>query len=144
MTSIRPIIETDIPDVVRMVHALAAHHGDTGYLTEADLRRDALGPHPWLHMLVAQGKGYCALYRQGQVQFGVRGLEVHHLYVEPVARGSGLGRALMDAARIHAQSLGCRYLTVGTHVDNIAAQAMYHAIGFDRMDAAGPRFRTKW
>lgn len=144
MSAIRPLVETDVPDVVRMICALATHHGDVATVDDASLRRDALGPHPWLHVLVAEGKGYCALYGQAQAQYGVRGMEVHHLYVEPAARGSGFGRALMDAARTHAQTLGCRYLTVGTHVDNEAAQAMYHAIGFDRMDTAGPRFRMKW
>ncbi|MEP3442267.1 MAG: GNAT family N-acetyltransferase [Sulfitobacter sp.] len=60
------------------------------------------------------------------------------------AWGGGIGRALMHAAQAYARGLGCRYLTVGTHVDNTAAQAMYRAIGFDRLDREGPRFRVKW
>lgn len=144
MTFIRPLQDADLPHVLQMIHALAAHHGDCAPVSEADLRRDALGPHPWVHVLVAQGEGYCALHGQAQLQFGVRGMEVHHLFVEPSARGCGVGRALMAAAQGHAQALGCRYLTVGTHRDNLAAQAMYRAIGFDQMDHAGPRFRIKW
>jgi len=144
MTPIQPITESDLPDVLAMIHALAVHHGDVAMVTPEDLRRDALGPHPWLHVLVAKGSGYCALHGQAQLHFGVRGMEVHHLYVHPAQRGAGIGRALMQAAQAYAQGLGCRYLTVGTHVDNTAAQAMYRAIGFDRLDREGPRFRVKW
>lgn len=144
MTDIRPVIESDLPDVLHMVHALAAHHGDPVVATLEDLRRDMLGPHPWVHGLVATGQGYAALCPLAQVQFGVRGMDVHHLYIEPAARGRGVGRALMAAAQRYAAGLGCRYLTVGTHPDNVAAQAMYRAIGYDVIGDAGPRFRVKW
>lgn len=144
MIDIRPVVDTDLPHILKMVHALAVHHGDPVVVTLGDLKRDFFGSHPWVHGLIAVGQGYAALCPLAQVQYGVRGMDVHHLYVEPEARGHGVGRALMDAAQRYAQGLGCRYLTVGTHPDNDAAQAMYRAIGYEGLGPAGPRFRVKW
>lgn len=144
MTHIRPIIETDLPDVLRMISALAAHHGDTAAVTEGDLRRDALGAYPWVHVLVAEGMGYAALCPLAQLQFGVRGMDLHHIFVDEGARGKGVGRALIDAALECAKSAGARYLTVGTHPDNVIAQNIYRAVGFEEISVSGPRFRMKW
>ena len=144
MTLIRPILETDLPEVLSMIHALAAHHGDAPVTTLEDLRRDALGMHPWLQVLVAPGLGYAALCPLAQLQFGVRGMDMHHLFVVETARGSGVGRALIDASIAHAKAQECRYLTVGTHPDNRAAQAVYRAAGFEDLPVSGARFRMKW
>lgn len=144
MTQIRPITEPDIPDVLRMIRALAAHHGDTAAVTADDLRRDAFGPCPWLWVLVAEGEGYAALCPLAQLHFGVRGMEIHHLFVAETARGRGVGRALIDAALECAKAEGARYLSVGTHPDNLSAQDVYRAVGFEESNAAGPRFRMKW
>jgi GNAT superfamily N-acetyltransferase len=144
MTQIRPIIEKDIPDVLRMIHALAAHHGDTGVVTKDELRRDALGPSPWVRVLVAEGLGYAALCPLAQLQFGVRGMDLHHIFVVESARGRGVGRALIDAAIACAKAEGARYLTVGTHPDNLAAQDIYRSAGFEEFNSDGVRFRMKF
>lgn len=144
MTTIRPVTEADLPEVLRMVHALAAHHNDRAQATLDDLRRDVLGAHPWIHLLVAQGVGYAALSPLAQLQFGVRGMDMHHLFGDSHARGRGIGHALISASLELTRGLGCRYMTVGTHPDNLAAQAVYRAVGFEQIDGAGPRFRKKW
>jgi ribosomal protein S18 acetylase RimI-like enzyme len=144
MTRIRPVTEADFPDVLPMVHALAAHHGDAPVATIDDLRRDTLGTQPWVQMLVAEGAGYAAMYPLVQLQFGVRGMELHHLYVADHARGLGVGRGLIAASLAQARAQGCQYMTVGTDSANAAAQAVYRAIGFEAMGEAGPRFRMKW
>ena len=130
-----------------MVRALAAHHGDTPLATPDSLARDALGPSPWLRLLVAEGKrgllGYAALCPLAQLQFGVRGMDMHHLFVAPEARGTGIGRALIDASLALARAEDCRYMVVGTHPDNSAAAAVYRAAGFEDLPPPGPRFRMK-
>lgn len=66
---------------------------------------------------------------------GVRSLtpeevgELKRLYVVPAARGSGLGRALAEAAR----GLGHRELGLDTLPSMTAAIAMYEQMGFTRM-----------
>lgn len=144
MTQIRPIIEADILDVLSMIHALAAHHGDKAAITEDALRRDALGPLPWVRVLVAEGLGYAALCPLSQLQFGVRGMDLHHIFVVESARGRGVGRALIDAAIACAKAEGARYLTVGTHPENVHAQDIYRSAGFEEFNAAGVRFRMKF
>lgn len=144
MTRIRSIAEQDIPEVIEMAHALAAHHGDVATLTADDLRRDALGDVPWIHVLIAPGQGYAALSPLVQLQFGVRGMDLHHMFVMPEARGLGVGRALLAACVDVSKGEGCRYLMVGTHPDNRDAQAAYLSMGFSVRDGVGPRFLMRW
>ena len=40
MIDIRPVVDTDLPHILKMVHALAVHHGDPVVVTLDDLKRD--------------------------------------------------------------------------------------------------------
>ena len=128
-----------------MVSKLADHHGDVATVTADELARDILGSRPWVRILLAEDAdeivGYAALCPLAQMQFGVRGMDMHHLYVARHRRGTGVGKALIQASEELAQSEGCHYLSVGTHPDNTVAQGIYLAMGFDRLDPPGPRFR---
>ena len=132
--------------ILDLAHALAAYHGDAATLSLAALERDSLGPAPWVTLLVAEGTtglhGYAALCPQMQLQFGARGMDLHHLFVCDTARGKGLGRALVQAAMEHARGQGCAYVTVGTDQQNRRAQAFYRRAGFDQI-TPDPRFRVK-
>lgn len=146
--SVRCAIPADLPELLVMVHALAAHHGDTAVLTSEILSRDLFGIPSWITALVATTNaglcGYAVLTPMTQLQFGVRGMDMHHLYVKPVWRGAGVGRALLDASVAHAKSQHCSFLTVGTAPDNHAAQAFYLAAGLGQRPPSGPRFSIKW
>jgi len=138
----------DLPATLEMEHALAAHHGDTATLTLDQLARDTLGNAPWVTLIVAERAtvllGYAALCPLVQMQFGVRGMDMHHLFVQPHARGTGVGRQLIDASIAQSKQMGCRFIMVGTHPDNQAAQEIYLAAGFSAAPAPGPRFRIKF
>jgi ribosomal protein S18 acetylase RimI-like enzyme len=56
------------------------------------------------------------------------------LGVHPEARRRGIARLLMDASVEEARRAGKRRLTLNTTQRMRAAQAMYEALGFDRMD----------
>jgi ribosomal protein S18 acetylase RimI-like enzyme len=56
------------------------------------------------------------------------------LYVTAEARGHGVGRALMDAAREHAIQTGAKRLTLETMEDNERAWALYESLGYLRSD----------
>ncbi len=139
---------SDLPVVFEMIHALAAHHGDVATLTRDALKRDVLGNSIWITLIIAEREeeviGYTALCPLAQLQFGVRGLDMHHLFVRADARGQGVGKILIAASIDHAQAKRCRFLMVGTHPDNLTAQKMYLAAGFSIMPGPGPRFRMKF
>ena len=144
---VRPMTVHDVPAVLDMIRDLAAHHGDTPTVTQETLRRDALGEAPWYKVLVADRegmlRGYAVLIPLAQVQFGVRGMDMHHLFVRRQSRGAGVGRRLIDGSKDWCRRAGCRYLAVGTHPDNAAAAQVYRAAGFDPLPAPGPRFRIR-
>lgn len=140
----RTIARPDLPELLRLLTALAAHHGDRADSSVARLARDVLGPAPWLHVIVAERGGaligYAALCPLAQMQFGQRGVDLHHLFVDAQWRGTGAGRGLIDAALAKAKSLGASYVRVATTPDNRAAQVFYEGCGFTRRPEGGPRF----
>ena len=141
---IRPARRADLPDVLAMVQALARHHGDTPTATVDTLARDLFGRNRWVRGIVAclgpDLMGYALLAPLLRAQFGQRGMDMHHLFVADRARGQGIGRALIDAARKTAQATGASYLSVGTHPDNQAAARVYLACDFVPVPLAGTRF----
>lgn len=145
LPKIRPMAPRDVPAVLDMIAALAAFHEDIAEIDEATLTMMAFGPLPCLKVLVAEGDaglvGYAALMPTARLHFGKVGLEMHHLFVKPRVRGTGLGRALIDASRAEAVRRGCNYISVGTHPDNRAAGEFYEKRGFERRMMHAPRFR---
>jgi ribosomal protein S18 acetylase RimI-like enzyme len=145
--TIRPVRAADLPEVITLIAALAVHHQDSATLTLSALERDVLGPNPWVTLLVAQTEGrvqgYVALCPLAQVQYGMRGMDIHHLYVAAHLRGTGIGGRLIAHATAAATAMGCAYVTVGTYPENAAAQRLYLAAGFDPLEGKALRFRKK-
>ena len=72
---------------------------------------------------------------------GVRGIDMHHLFVDADFRREGIGKQLIEGAMQKARELSCSQMSVGTHPENLNAQAVYLACGFERRDASNPKFR---
>ncbi|MBL9059297.1 MAG: GNAT family N-acetyltransferase [Mangrovicoccus sp.] len=53
-------------------------------------------------------------------------------YLDPGARGQGLGLALLDRLTVHAATHGARTLRVATHAEHAAAGRLYARAGFRR------------
>lgn len=144
---VREAQPSDADCLLSMIGELAEHHGDTPTLTREDIMRDAFSDKPWIHVLVAENNGslvgYAVLCGLIQLQFGARGMDMHHLYTKAAFRGRGVGQGLTKACKIKARALSCCYLGVGTHPDNLKAQAFYIAVGFQRRDAFPPRFSMR-
>lgn len=140
--TIRQAKPADAAAILPLIQALAAHHGDDPQATVASLETD-LREVAVILLAYADNRlaGYAALLPLAQVQHGVRGMELHHLFVVAQYRGCGIGSALNAACKGHATQAGCKYLMVGTHSDNTAAQATYRAWGFADAPTAGPRFK---
>jgi GNAT superfamily N-acetyltransferase len=56
------------------------------------------------------------------------------LYVVPVRRGQGLGRALMEAALDAARAEGATHMDIGTSEDDVAARGLYESLGFSNRE----------
>lgn len=144
MLRIRPGERRDVPAVVAMIGALAAHHGDTATVTASDLERDLFTVRPWADLLVAEIDGtlvgYTMLWRLFRAVDGQRALEMDHLYVTAERRGLGIGRRIVERVVAHARELGCVRIGVGTAPGNTRAQAFYRGLGFEPA-TPGPRFR---
>jgi ribosomal protein S18 acetylase RimI-like enzyme len=57
---------------------------------------------------------------------------LYDLFVEPSARGSGVGRALMLVAQAFAAEKHVARLELSTARDNTTAQALYESLGWER------------
>ncbi|MDX1662065.1 MAG: GNAT family N-acetyltransferase [Gemmatimonadota bacterium] len=57
---------------------------------------------------------------------------LNDLFVEPAARGRGVGRRLMERAREHAESTGAAGLVLETEKSNVSAAALYRSLGWEK------------
>ena len=57
---------------------------------------------------------------------------LNDLFVVPEARGRGVGRRLMEAARERAQTAGMVALALATEKNNTTAKALYESLGYER------------
>ena len=57
-------------------------------------------------------------------------LWIHNFYVDPSARGHGVGTLLMDSVRDYGKSKGCRFMQLTVLDNNETALAMYQKMGF--------------
>lgn len=71
----------------------------------------------------------------GVKRFDDHDAELKRMYLEPDARGSGLGRALAEVAIRAARSLGYRRLLLDTVGRLSTAIAIYEELGFVEIDA---------
>ena len=60
--------------------------------------------------------------------------ELKRLYVKPEARGTGLGRHLVERRIAAAREMGIKTLLVDTLKANVEMQGLYHKLGFEEID----------
>ena len=107
-----------------------------------------LGPEGWFTdveaELAALPAGYDAilLARDGDEIVGCVALrpledgacEIKRLYVRPAGRGSGVGRALVEASIARARELGYRAMRLDTLPRMDAARSLYVSLGFREIE----------
>lgn len=60
--------------------------------------------------------------------------ELKRLYVKPKARGTGLGRHLVERRIAAAREMGMKTLLVDTLRANVEMQSLYRSLGFEEID----------
>ena len=100
---IRPAVAADVPVLLALVHELAAYERepDAVEATEDMLAQALFGPSPTASCHVAELDGEVVGFALWYVTFstwkGLPGLWLEDLFVRPAARGTGLGKALLQA-----------------------------------------------
>lgn len=79
--------------------------------------------------------GFCQLYPTFCSVAAAPMLVLYDLFVDPAARRSGAGQALIAAAERHAVEHGYARMELQTARDNVPAQAIYEARGWQRDQA---------
>jgi ribosomal protein S18 acetylase RimI-like enzyme len=82
--------------------------------------------------------GVLQLRFRHSVWTGTDDAHLEDLFVEERARGTGMGRALVEAALERARERGCARMELDANEANVPAVALYRSIGFESWsEAAG-------
>ena len=138
--SVRWARREDAGEIVRLVRALAVYEKEPASIvrmSEADVLRDGFGEPRRFEALIALADGaavgFALFFHNYSTWEGRAGLYVEDLFVEPRARGRGLGRRLMAALARVAQERGCRRLDLNVLSWN-PTRDFYHRIGLSHLD----------
>lgn len=152
MVQIRSAKASDVVTILRFIHELADYEreADKVVATEADLLRDGWGlgidgipltPAPPIRFraIVAEWvtssessreqAGFALFFTSYSTWLGHHGIRLEDLYVTPVLRGRGIGRALLATLARIAVEEGCGRLEWDVLTWNEPAIAVYHRIG---------------
>lgn len=145
MAEITIATPADLPDILAMIQALSAFHGDVAAVTLAQLDDIFFGAAPVGTALIATsgGKavGYAGLTPTMVLHEAKTRIDIHHLFVIDAHRGTGIGTALIAAAKRYARDAGATRLTIGTDPSNETAIAAYRAMPeLTEITGTGPRF----
>jgi GNAT superfamily N-acetyltransferase len=111
--TIAPATPDDIPTILALIRKLAEYEklSDRVIATEESLRRDLFGDSRYAEVLIgrfeAAAVGYALFFHSYSTFMGKPGIYLEDVYVNPAARGKGVGKRLLrDVARI-ARDRGC-------------------------------------
>ncbi len=132
--SVRDAVASDGERVAAMVAKLAASEGKPeGAFSAAHFRRDGFGPDARFGCLVAERNGtvvgYASYYPAYDMATPSHGLHLLDLFVEPDARRSGVGTALMRAVAERCRRQGGRWISLHVLPRNASARAFYARLG---------------
>ena len=134
----RIIVRSAYPDdaeaVATMASALSAHDGyGPGAFDAAAFRRDGFGRAAAFSVLVAGVGGAVVGYAMTYPGYGSisasRGLHLADLFVDPGARGRGVGRALVAAVARSCRDGGGDWVSWTVLAGNTRSRAFYERIG---------------
>jgi GNAT superfamily N-acetyltransferase len=135
MLNIRPATPADVHTILNFIRELAAYEREPTAVvaTEADLLRDGWGPTPRFAALIADydgtPAGFALYFTSYSTWRGHHGIRLEDLYVTPVMREKGIGKALLARLARIAIDEGCPRLEWDVLDWNAPAIAVYEAVG---------------
>lgn len=85
---------------------------------------------PWSHAFVAEDAGGCVGFAAAGFEPWNQRLVLWHLYVDPPARGRGVGRRLAERVAEVGRELGAGHVWLETSNLNVPGVAAYQALGY--------------
>ena len=138
--AVRSAVRGDVPLIFRFICALSEYE-KLRHEVRADptmLDGHLFGTHPMAEVLIGEingvPRGFALFFHNFSTFEGKPGLYLEDLYVEPDARGSGLGKALLAHLATLAIDRGCARLEWSVLDWNEPAIAFYRSIGARPMD----------
>ena len=138
--SLREATAEDVHEILRLIRALAVYEKepDAVKTTTEDLLRDGFGETPYFHCLPAEeggrAKGFALYFFNWSTWEGRPSLYLEDLFVEPQARGTGLGLMLLKELAKIAVQRNCRRFEWSVLDWNQLARDFYHKIGARHME----------
>ncbi len=122
------------PAVIKMIRALAAHHGDEAIITAKRLVQLCIGPRKRARLWVAfdggMAAGFILAYDTINFVRNKASCRIDLLYVEKKSRRKGVARALIAAVAGDALSRGVKRLSVDAAAGNKISNLFYRRSGF--------------
>ena len=134
--TVRQAVLADLDFLVVLFDAYRQFYGQTSDLVGARTFVQARFEHGQSVVLLAESQGQAVGFTQLYPSFSsvsmARVFVLNDLFVAPTARRLGVGEALLTAAADHARQLGAVRLSLTTNVQNLPAQSLYAAMGWER------------
>jgi len=141
MVDIRKATLSDEEDVAILIRELAEAIGvigDVNPVSWYSTLRKMLASPEWTFLLAEEGKkkvGLLVLLILPSLYHGGSFAAITEIVVSKGAQGKGMGRRLVEEAKMLARSLGCAQLDVSVEVDNEKAVGFYKKLGFEQKHA---------
>jgi GNAT superfamily N-acetyltransferase len=137
---IRPAVQHDVPLLLELVKELAAYEklSHAVVASESLLAEHLFGPRPAAEALVASldgvTVGFALFFTNFSTFVGRPGIYLEDLFVRPVARGAGVGRALLQEVARIAVGRNCGRLEWAVLDWNEPAIGFYKKLGAVALD----------
>ena len=132
--TIRPMHRREAPAVVKMIRALAAHHGDKAVITAKHLIQHCTGPKKrarvWAAYVGDEPAGFILVYDTINFVRNKASCRIDLLYVEAKHRRKGVAGALVAKVAEDACARCIKRLSVDAMASNKVSNRLYRCLGF--------------
>ncbi|WP_192795895.1 MULTISPECIES: GNAT family N-acetyltransferase [Corynebacterium] len=135
--TIRPARDTDIPEILDLIHCLAEHEGAPNGVraNEERLEQHLFSPHPLARVTVLQEEGaerlagFALWFYKFSTWESTPVIHMEDLYVREEHRGKGYGQALLSSLAAECVDRGYARMEWNVSKDNDNGRAFYTRMG---------------